>query len=128
MRKNTPVRDCMSHLPSESARHDPLNSVVKQMREHRCHHVPVMDGIHLVGILSREDLHEALLQHGKKAAELTAGDVCTKDVLTVGPTTPIVEVAQRMTERQVGSALVTDGDVLVGIFTATDALKLIAQL
>jgi CBS domain-containing protein len=128
MRKNTPVRDCMSHLPSESSRHDPLSSVVQQMREHRCHHIPVMDGIHLVGILSREDLHETLLQHGKKAAELTAGDVCTKDVLTVGPTTPIVEVAQRMTERQVGSALVTDGDVLVGIFTGTDALKLIAQL
>ena len=50
MRKNTPVRDCMSHLPLESANHDPLSSVVQQMREHRCHHVPVMDGIHLVQV------------------------------------------------------------------------------
>jgi CBS domain-containing protein len=128
MRKTTPIRDCMSRLPAEAERSDPLSSVLQQMRDQHCHHLPVMDGTRLLGILSREDLHEAMLERGKTAAQLTAGDVCTKDPLTVAPMTPIVEVAQRMTERHVGSVLVTDGDVLVGIFTATDAVKLIAQL
>ena len=54
--------------------------------------------------------------------------MCTRDPLTVGPMTPIVEVAQAMIERHVGSALVADGGVLVGIFTSTDALRLIAEL
>jgi CBS domain-containing protein len=128
MRKTTPIRDCMSRLPAEAERNDPLSSVLQQMRAQHCHHVPVMDGTRLLGVLAREDIHEAVLEHGKTAAQLTAGDVCTRDALTVAPMTPIVEVAQRMTQRRVASALVTDGDVLVGIFTATDAVKLIAQL
>ena len=128
MRKTTPVRECMSRLPSEVDRRDPLDAVVKTMREQSCHHVPVMDGPRLVGIVSRQDLHETLLRHGDGTAELLAGDACTADPLTVDPTTPIVEVAGKMVERGVGSALVTDGGVLVGIFTGTDALALIARL
>ncbi|MAE95517.1 MAG: hypothetical protein CL910_12730 [Deltaproteobacteria bacterium] len=98
------------------------------MREQRCHHVPVMDGPRLYGILSREDLHELALKGQASTEGLVAGDVCTRDLLTVDPMRPIVEVAKAMIERKVGSALVTDGDVLVGIFTNTDALRLIAAL
>ena len=128
MRKTMPVRECMSHLPAEVDRRDPLSEAVRQMREQHCHHMPVMDGPRLFGILSREDLHEVALREGTSTAEPVVGDVCTGDPLTVEPMTPIVEVAQAMIDRQVGSALVTDGGVLVGIFTNTDALRLIAGL
>ena len=128
MRKTMPVRECMSHLPAETDRGEPLSEVVRHMRDRRCHHVPVMDGPRLYGILSREDLHELALRGGTSTEDLVAGDVCTRDLLTVNPMTPIVEVAQAMIDRQVGSALVSDGDVLVGIFTSTDALRLIAEL
>lgn len=128
MRKTMPVRECMSRLPAETDRRELLSAVVRQMREQQCHHVPIMDGTHLYGILSREDLHEIALRDEASTKELTAGDVCTRDVLTVEPMAPILEVAQAMLDRQISSALVTDGDVLVGIFTSTDALKLIAAL
>ena len=128
MRKTKPVRECMSRLPAETDMREPLSAVVSQMREQHCHHVPIMDGPRLYGILSIQDLHELALR-GKESREgLTAGDACTRDVLTVGPMTAIVEVAQEMLDRKVSSALVTDGDVLVGIFTSTDALRLIAGL
>ena len=127
MRKTMPVRECMSHLPAESDRREPLDAVVRNMREQHCHHVPIMDGTHLYGILSRQDLHELALREGT-TKDLVAGDVCTRDPLTVAPMTPIVEVARSMIDRHVSSALVTDGDVLVGIFTSTDALRLIAAL
>ena len=128
MRKSMPVRECMSRLPAETDRREKLSAVIAQMREQHCHHVPVMDGPRLYGVLSRQDLHELALRDRSSADDPTAGDVCTRDVLTVGPMTPIVEVAQAMIERGVSSALVTDGDVLVGIFTSTDALALIAAL
>jgi acetoin utilization protein AcuB len=128
MRRTLPVRECMSHLPAEADRRDPLSTVILHMRKHHCHHVPVMDGPHLYGILSRDDLHELTLRGGAPGTEPVAGDVCTRDPLTVEPMTPIVEVARAMLERRVGSALVVDGDVLVGIFTATDALRLLAEL
>ena len=126
MRKTTPVRECMSRLPAEADRRDPISEVLRHMREQDCHHVPVMDGPHLYGILSREDLHELALR-GERGDSLTAGDICTRDVLTFGPMTPVIEVARAMLERKVGSALVTDGGMLVGIFTSTDALRLISQ-
>lgn len=128
MRRSTPVRECMSHLPAEVDRRDPLSEVLRRMREQHCHHVPVMDGPRLYGILSREDLHELSLREGATGPDTCAGDVCTRDPLTVEPLATIVEVARAMLERRVGSALVMDGDVLVGIFTRTDALRLIAQL
>jgi acetoin utilization protein AcuB len=128
MRKTMPVRECMSHLPAEADRRERLSVVVQHMREQRCHHVPVMDGPRVYGILSREDLHELALRSRKSTEDLVAGDVCTRDVLSVEPMTPIVEVAQAMIERRVGSALVQDGDVLVGIFTSNDAVRLIAGL
>jgi len=128
MRKTMPVRECMSRLPAETDRREPLSAVVQHMREQHCHHVPVMDGPRLYGILSRQDLHELALRGEGSTGDLAAGDACTRDVLTVGPMTPIVEVAQAMIDRQVSSALITDGDVLVGIFTSTDALRLIAEL
>ncbi len=128
MRKMMPVRECMSHLPAEADRCESLTAIVRHMREQRCHHVPIMDGPRLYGILSREDLHEVVLRGKTSTDDLIAGDVCTRDLLTVGPMMPIVEVTQAMIDRQVSSALVTDGDVLVGIFTSTDALRLIAEL
>ncbi len=127
MRKNTPVRECMSRLPAETDRREPLDAVVRHMQEQRCHHVPIMDGTHLYGILSRQDLHELALKQDPMK-KLTAGDVCTRDPLTVAPMTPIHEVARLMIDQHVSSALVTEGDVLVGIFTSTDALRLIAEL
>ena len=77
---------------------------------------------------SLPDLHERALRDDTPIEKLVAGDVCTRDVLTVEPMAPIVEVAQAMVARRVSSALVTEGDVLVGIFTSTDALRLIAEL
>ena len=128
MRKTMPVRECMSHLPAEVDRHETLSAVERQMRDQHCHHVPVMDGPRLYGILSRDDLHELSMRSEASTDDLIAGEVCTRDFLSVHPMTPIVEVAQAMIDRQVGSALVTDGGVLVGIFTSTDALRLIAGL
>jgi len=127
MRKTTPVREVMSRLPAEVDRREGLEKVVQQMREQHCHHVPIMDGSHLYGVLSRQDLHEVVLREKGETAGLTAGEACTRDPLTVAPMTPIIEVAQAMLDRGVGSALVTEGDVLVGIFTSTDALRLVAR-
>jgi len=118
----------MSRLPAETDRREPLSTVVRQMREQHCHHMPVMDGPRLYGILSRQDLDELAFRSGTAAEDLVAGDVCKRDLLTVDPMAPIVEVARAMVDRHVSSALVADGDVLVGIFTSTDALRLIAEL
>jgi CBS domain-containing protein len=43
--------------------------------------------------------------------------------LSVGPSTTVAEAATMMGERRVGSALVMEGDALLGIFTERDIVK-----
>ena len=128
MRKTMPVREYMSRLPEEIDRHETLAAAVERMQERSIRHVPVMDGAHVYGILSRDDAHNASLRLGAGAWTVAVGDVCERTPLAVSPTTPIPEVAQQMVERGVTSALVIDEGMLVGIFTSVDALRLLADL
>jgi CBS domain-containing protein len=51
----------------------------------------------------------------------------SRDLLTVAPDIPLQEVAKRMVSRDVGAALVTDGERLVGIVTERDVLRAVAR-
>jgi CBS domain-containing protein len=51
----------------------------------------------------------------------------SRDLLTVAPDLPLEEMAKRMVSRDVGAALVTEGDRLVGIVTERDVLRAVAR-
>jgi CBS domain-containing protein len=51
----------------------------------------------------------------------------SRDLLTVEPGLSLTEVAQRMVERDIGAALVTEGERLVGILTERDVLRAVAK-
>jgi acetoin utilization protein AcuB len=128
MRKTMPVSEYMSRLPQEIDRRERLTTAIRMMETHAVRHLPVMDGSHLVGVLSRQDVQNAFQRHGGSAEAVAVGDVCTREPLTLSPSTAMSEAARRMLERAVTSALVVDGGVLVGIFTSVDALRVLADL
>ena len=128
MRRTIAVREYMSRLPEEIDRRESLTTALRRMQAHDVRHIPVMDGAELFGILSRQDVLDAYLSHGPRAESLPVGDLCTVGPLTVSPVDTIPHVAAQMVERRVTSVLVTDGDMLVGIFTSTDALRVLAGL
>ena len=51
----------------------------------------------------------------------------SRDLLTVEPGERLGDVAERMVERDVGAALVTEGARLVGILTERDVLRAVAK-
>jgi CBS domain-containing protein len=51
----------------------------------------------------------------------------TRSILSVDPTTTVAEAATIMGERAAGSALVMEGDRLLGIFTERDIVKALGQ-
>lgn len=57
----------------------------------------------------------------------TVADVMTKSLLTVEPAATVGEAATLMGERRAGSALVMEGDKLLGIFTERDIVKALGQ-
>jgi CBS domain-containing protein len=51
----------------------------------------------------------------------------SRDLLTVEPGLPVVAMAQRMVERNVGAVLVLDDGRLTGIITERDVLRAVAR-
>jgi CBS domain-containing protein len=54
-------------------------------------------------------------------------DHMSRDLLTVDAGLTLAQVAERMVEREVGAALVLDGDQLAGIVTERDVLRAVAR-
>ena len=54
------------------------------------------------------------------------GDLMTRDVLAVAPEDTLGEAAQKMVDRGVGSAVVSDFGRLIGILTERDLLRAVA--
>jgi acetoin utilization protein AcuB len=97
------------------------------MVRHEVRHLPVKDGDKLVGVLTDRDLKRALdpdLGLPPKD-ELFVRDVFVPDAYTVDTSEPLDRVLEEMANRHMGSVLVTTHGRLAGIFTTTDACRLL---
>lgn len=100
------------------------------MSEHGIRHLPVTENGELVGLVSGRDLGLAMDARlgAPKAAGLSVGELAEREPYVVDLSTPVEFVVREMAERRLGSALVTRQGRLVGIFTTTDACRLLADL
>lgn len=122
------IQQRMTRLPLEIERIDNVANARRLMELFGIRHVPVMSGLHLKGIVSQRDILNATIRMGNNIDDLPIEEICNTDVLTVSPLTPVDEAARQMLERGVGSAVVVDGEYVVGIFTTSDALKTLGSL
>lgn len=99
------------------------------MVEHQIRHLPVQDGGVLVGILTDRDLKRALDPDVglPPKQELFVSDVFVPEAYVVDGGEPLDAVLAHMAAHHIGSALVTKGQKLAGILTATDACRLFSE-
>jgi CBS domain-containing protein len=71
-------------------------------------------------------MHRLEIEEPPDEDGLTVDDVMATEFLTVEPEDTLGEVAERMQGRDAGSALVTDGGRLIGIFTSRDLVRAFA--
>lgn len=127
MKRHAPqVREYMTHLPVEAERCATADDAEAMMNEHSIHHLPVMSGSQLKGIVSQRDLLQARLRLGDGFGATPLEEVCTQNVLTVSPVDPVDEVVRKLLAEDAGSAVVIDSRFVVGIFTTTDAMRFIS--
>jgi acetoin utilization protein AcuB len=121
------IEDNMSEYPSIASRSMPLTQAAEFMRTQGIRHLPVLEGGAVVGILSDRDLRNT--EAFADSMHLVVADVMTASPYCVPVGTPLIEVARTMTREKYGSAIVLNriGSV-VGIFTTTDAMKLLTEL
>lgn len=99
------------------------------MRQHGIRHLPVLEGGKLVGLLSSRDLLFIETLRDVDPATVTVEEAMSQNPYVVPTSAPLADVCAQMGEHHYGSAIVTDerGGGVVGIFTAIDALRLLAE-
>lgn len=106
-----------------------LENAVKLMQEHGIRHLPVMDGEDLTGVVTDRDLAmiESLLP--EEWQRICVAEAMTPEPYSVTPDAPLWEVAKHMAREKFGCAVVTDeAGAVVGLFTTTDALNVLADV
>jgi acetoin utilization protein AcuB len=98
------------------------------MRDKRIRHLPVLRAGKLVGLVSQRDLMLIETLPDVNPNEVPVEDAMSTDVFAVSPDASLAGVARRMATRRLGSAVVMKGRRVVGLFTATDACRTLAQL
>ena len=108
----------------------PLAEAHAFLRERHIRHLPVTERGELVGVLTDRDIKLALGPDlgSPPERELSVRDIFQPEPYVVDAGAPLLTVAATMAERHVGSALITRGDKLVGIFTTTDACRALARV
>jgi len=122
------IADFMTPAPHVVSPDAPLPQAQALMLEHGFHHVPVMRGDELVGILSDRDIALVQCVSRRGADEFFVADVVMRNPYVVAPDAPLTKVAREMVDRRIGSAVVVDGKRVAGVFTVTDALEALVEV
>jgi IMP dehydrogenase/acetoin utilization protein AcuB len=117
----------MTALPQTIGENSNLHIAKLMMDESNCHHLPVLSGGELVGMLSYYDLSLVMLT--TKGKESLVKDVMSNAPYIVDPSESVKNVALEMLNQNITSSVVrAKGAEPWGIFTNTDALKIVAQI
>ena len=108
----------------------PLAEAHAFLRQQQIRHLPVTRNGVLAGILTDRDIKLALGPDlgSPPERELRVADVFQPETYVVDAGQCLEDVAATMADRHIGSALVTRGGKLVGIFTTTDACRALARV
>jgi len=121
------VQLVMTPLPATLRVTNTLAEARAEMERLHIRHLPVVDddGTPL-GMISDRDLAiaEAIAGHG---SSITVGLIGTEEPYVVAPRSDLGPVLLDLAAQQIGSAMVVDDGVLVGIITTTDACRLLGE-
>jgi acetoin utilization protein AcuB len=120
------MRDVMTPSPHSIGKSQPLAMAHARMRALGVRHLPVLDGGKLQGLVSQRDLYLIETLAGTDPKETFVFEAMSIDVLVASPDDKLEDVARSMNARKCGSAVILENGHVVGIFTTTDALALVA--
>jgi len=124
------IESVMTRNPITVSGNTLLNEAQAIMISRNLRHLPVIEDDKVVGVVSDRDILLAQLAHEglDNRNALRVSDISTLSVFAVTPQSPLADVVEEMARQHIGSALVMEGDALVGIFTATDACRQLARV
>lgn len=131
MKRNEPVSHIMTKNPKTVHVGQKLSEVRELLIQGGFHHMPVVNGKKLVGIISATDIlrvsydydadtrgNDAVLDHTR-----TITDVMQAEPMTLGATASIRSAAQVFSKNWFHALPVVEDEELVGIVTTTDLMQ-----
>lgn len=122
------IRDSMTKSVHTIGASLTLADAARLMKKHKVRHLPVLENGALVGLVSDRDVQVISGMSELDPTCILVEDAMSQAPWTVEPTTPLIDVAMHMAESKVGSAVVLEHDKVVGVFTTTDGMRVLAEL
>ena len=120
----TKVRDLMTPMPRTVGFDISVEKALAIMKECACHHLPVLDGGKLVGVLSDRDLSMAWHGSGNPKTEHLVKDLMTDAPIVINPSVEVNIAIQTMLNNKINSLIVrAEENQPWGILTSTDLLR-----
>ena len=133
MKKNVPVSTIMTSNVIKLNLTDDLTKAESLFKKHHIRHIPVVNGNHIVGMLSYTDLLRISFADAVYEDEenidvtvynmFSVEQVMARNLVKVSPDTTIKEVAEILSKREFHALPVVLDELLVGIVTTTDLIK-----
>jgi len=122
----TAVAKYMTAGPHTIGREQSLTAAKQLMHKNHVRHLPVLHAGKLVGVVSERELDLISALPGSK--QLSVEDAMVPDVYTISEDARLETVAEEMARLKIGSAIVLKGGEVVGMFTAVDGLRALADV
>ncbi|TPV97204.1 MAG: CBS domain-containing protein [Myxococcales bacterium FL481] len=120
-----PIREFMTRGVQTVEMAASLRDALTTMRQSGVRHLPVLDEGTLVGVVSQRDLEILEAHRLLRPGHATVADAMSPGPYTVGLDEPLHAVVRTMAANKYGAAVVAEGRTVYGIFTTTDALRLV---
>ena len=135
MKKRTPVSKIMTANPITVNTTNSVADVARIFKERNIHHVPVVSGDGLIGMISRTDMDRisfVLDSQSDKISTAVFGDLAIEQVMTdkvetVQKENQIKEAAELLARGSYHALPVMDGEKLTGIVTSTDVINYLLE-
>ena len=117
------VHQYMTRSPTTIAATEKLSEAERIMKKFAIHHLPVMSGERLVGMLSIRDIQVVAGLTDARLDQISVDEAMSEKPYAVPQNETIDKVAAHMAAERLGSAIVLDDiENVVGVFTTHDAL------
>ena len=120
----TSVQDLMTSNPKTIGIESAVVEAAKIMRDENVGIVPIVEGERLVGTITDRDIAIKVVAEGSDLQSTTAGQVASRDLVTVDPQQDLDEALRLMAQHQVRRLPVVEEDGrLVGILAQADVAR-----
>ena len=127
-KSQTKIQDVMTICPHSVGADQQLSKAKEMLHKYGIRHLPVQSAGKLVGVITDRDIQFITSFEGQNVEKWQIKDALTPEPYVVAPDTLLCEVLDRMYADKIGCTLVEANGKVVGIFTTTDACRVLSEV